>query len=100
MLHLRFPNADSPLDDNSDAAGQTIMNDSNQNAAPGLAAIRAALDSYFANRGHWPPHRRAQAEKELADLLAQLQRLAASLQIDLNAPADRARRAGHGKDGD
>jgi hypothetical protein len=59
------------------------MNDSNQHAAPGLAAIRAALDSYFASRGHWPPHRRAQAEKELAELLAQLQRLAASLGIDL-----------------
>ena len=70
------------------------MNDSNQNAAPGLAAIRAALDSYFASRGHWPPHRRAQAEKELADLLAQLQRLAASLQIDLGMPADPSRRAG------
>ncbi len=69
------------------------MNDSNQHAAPGLAAIRAALDSYFASRGHWPPHRRAQAEKELADLLAQLQRLAASLEIDLALPADRSRRA-------
>ena len=61
------------------------MSDSNPNAGPGLAAIRAALESYFASRGHWPPHRRAQAEKELGDLLAQLQRLAASLQIDLAA---------------
>jgi hypothetical protein len=73
------------------------MNDSNQHAAPGLAAIRAALDSYFASRGHWPPHRRAQAEKELADLLAQLQRLAASLQIDLALPDERSRRAASGK---
>ena len=73
------------------------MNDSNQHAAPGLAAIRAALDSYFASRGHWPPHRRAQAERELVDLLAQLQRLAASLEIDLTVPADRARRATSGK---
>ena len=67
------------------------MSDSNPKAGPGLAAIRAALDSYFASRGHWPPHRRAQAEKELADLLAQLQRLAASLQIDLAALEDQAR---------
>lgn len=70
------------------------MNESNQNAAPGLAAIRAALDSYFASRGHWPPHRRAQAEKELADLLAQLQRLAASLHIDLPMHADHKLRPG------
>jgi len=66
------------------------MSDSNPKAGPGLAAIRAALDSYFASRGHWPPQRRAQAEKELADLLAQLQRLAASLQIDLAALEDPA----------
>lgn len=66
------------------------MSDSNPKAGPGLAAIRAALDSYFASRGHWPPHRRAQAEKELAELLAQLQRLAASLQIDLAALEDQA----------
>jgi hypothetical protein len=69
------------------------MTDSNQNASPGLAAIRAALDSYFASRGHWPPHRRAQAEQELAELLAQLQRLAARLQIDLKQPAESPRRA-------
>lgn len=68
------------------------MDDSNRNAAPGLAAIRAALDSYFASRGHWPPHRRAQAEKELADLLAQLQRLADSLGIELPVPDERVRR--------
>ncbi len=68
------------------------MNDSNQRAAPGLAAIRAALDSYFASRGHWPPHRRAQAEKELADLLAQLQRLATSLGVDLAPPDERSPR--------
>lgn len=73
------------------------MNDSNQNAAPGLAAIRAALDSYFASRGHWPPHRRAQAEKELADLLAQLQRLATSLGIELVPPEDRSRRKAGGE---
>lgn len=66
------------------------MSDSNPKAGPGLAAIRAALDSYFASRGHWPPHRRAQAKKELAELLAQLQRLAASLQIDLAALEDQA----------
>ena len=66
------------------------MTDSNPKAGPGLTAIRAALDSYFASRGHWPPHRRALAGKELADLLTQLQRLAASLQIDLVAHEDRA----------
>lgn len=66
------------------------MSDSNPKAGPGLAAIRAALDSYFASRGHWPPHRRAQAEKELAELLAQLQRLAASLHIDLAVLEDQA----------
>lgn len=76
------------------------MNESNQSAAPGLAAIRAALDSYFASRGHWPPHRRAQAEKELADLLAQLQRLAASLHIDLSLPVDHGRRSAGGKAAD
>ena len=76
------------------------MNDSNQHAAPGLAAIRAALDSYFASRGHWPPHRRAQAEKELADLLAQLQRLAASLEIDLAMPGNNARRTAGGQAGE
>jgi NTP pyrophosphatase (non-canonical NTP hydrolase) len=76
------------------------MNDSNQRAAPGLAAIRAALDSYFASRGHWPPHRRAQAEEELADLLAQLQRLAASLGVDL-VPSDvRSRRNAGGEPAD
>jgi hypothetical protein len=68
------------------------MSDSNPKAGPGLAAIRAALDSYFASRGHWPPQRRAQAGKELADLLVQLQRLAASLQIDLAAFDDQAAR--------
>ena len=73
------------------------MTDSNQNASPGLAAIRAALESYFANRGHWPPHRRAQAEQELGELLAQLQRLAARLQIDLKPPADPERRTGNGE---
>ena len=73
------------------------MNDSNQRAAPGLAAIRAALDSYFASRGHWPPHRRAQAEKELADLLAQLQRLAASLGVDLAPTVERSRRDAGGE---
>ncbi len=73
------------------------MNDSNQHAAPGLAAIRAALDSYFASRGHWPPHRRAQAEKELADLLAQLQRLAASLGVDLVPTDERTRRNAGGE---
>ena len=76
------------------------MNDSNQHAAPGLAAIRAALDSYFASRGHWPPHRRAQAEKELADLLAQLQRLAASLEIDLTMPGNRTHRTASGEAAD
>ena len=73
------------------------MTDSNQNASPGLAAIRAALDSYFASRGHWPPHRRAQAEKELADLLAQLQRLAASLGVDLVPPDERSPRNAGGE---
>ena len=76
-----------------DAASRPIahnMSESNPKAGPGLAAIRAALDSYFASRGHWPPHRRAQAERELADLLAQVQRLAASLQIDLTTLADQA----------
>jgi hypothetical protein len=73
------------------------MTDSNQNASPGLAAIRAALDSYFASRGHWPPHRRAQAEQELAELLAQLQRLAARLQIDLTQPDAASRRTGNGE---
>ena len=73
------------------------MNDSNQRAAPGLAAIRAALDSYFASRGHWPPHRRAQAEKELADLLAQLQRLAASLGVELVPSDEHSRRNAGGE---
>lgn len=66
------------------------MSDSNPKAGPGLAAIRAALDSYFASRGHWPPQRRAQAERELGELLAQLQRLATSLHIDLTAADDQA----------
>ena len=51
--------------------------------SPDVAALRAALKAYVAERSGWPAERRSQIEEELADLLVMLVRLADRLNIDV-----------------